>query len=185
MTDNGTRLNEPKRGIVGLYDWARIIVSTLCVCCVLFTFVFRMAFVEGRSMEDLLINGNAIIVTTLGYYPKTGEVIAIKDAKMVEWPIIKRVIAVPGQTIRIDSATGNVYVDEVLLEEKYIKDVTSPGIEWDCPYEIPKNKVFVMGDNRIISQDSRDMQVGLIDVSNIIGRASLVVFPFSNFKIIS
>ena len=102
----------------------------------------------------------------------------ISRAQHFEEPIIKRVIATEGQTLKIDFNTGDVYVDGVLLDEPYIKTPTTDNEGGEIPEVIPEGYVFVMGDNRGNSLDSRSEQIGLIDKRNIIGKAQYIVFPF-------
>lgn len=179
--------------ISNFFDFFKIIFYSLAIIAVMLTFCFRMVIVEGSSMQDTLKDNDRVIVTNYisGFtHPECGDIIAISPYVNADteddyrgnfsMPIIKRVIAVEGQTIGFDTENQIVYVDGKPLNEPYISSATSRGVDWDIPDVIPKGKVFVMGDNRYVSLDSRSSQVELIDVNQIIGKAQFVVFPFSD-----
>lgn len=168
--------------IVTVYDWIKTILISLCCVFLLLTFAFRMVQIDGHSMDTTLANGERVIVTNFMYTPKQGDVVAISHGTLFPTPIIKRVIALPGQKIKIDAETASVYVDDELLTEPYIKNATIDAGNWDYPEIVPDGKVFVMGDNRQNSSDSRDERIGLINETDIIGKAQIVVYPFSQFK---
>ena len=110
-----------------------------------------------------------------------GDIIVISHGAEYADPIIKRVIATEGQTLSIDFDKGYVYVDGKKIDEPYIQGFTHAE-DAEIPKIIPKGKVFVMGDNRGVSLDSRSKEIGLIDVNDIIGKAQVVVFPFNSIK---
>ena len=97
---------------------------------------------------------------------------------------IKRVIATEGQTIGFDTQKGAVYIDGKIIKEPYISSKTLKGVEWNIPDKIPEGKVFVMGDNRAVSVDSRSSRIQLVDKKDIIGKAQIIVFPFNRFSYI-
>lgn len=164
------------------FEWIKPVLFALCLAPLIIIFLLRMVDVDGPSMMDTLQNQNKVIVTSLLYKPVPGDIIAVSHGENIDKPLIKRVIAVEGQKIEINAQTGDVVVDGVLLNEPYIKDKTLGGINWEFPSIVPEGKVFVMGDNRLISKDSRDSDVGLIHTSDIIGKAQAVVFPFDHVK---
>lgn len=165
-----------------IYDWIRSILFAVAVVVFCLTFLFRLVDVEGTSMVDTLQNSDKVIVTNLFYTPKDGDIIVISHGAEYKNPIIKRVIATEGQTISVDYKNDRLVVDGVVLNEPYIDGSTFGNNIGDntIPEVIPKGKVFVMGDNRKISMDSRSTEIGLIDVNNVIGKAQLVVFPFND-----
>lgn len=164
------------------FEWIKPVLFAVCLAPLIIIFLLRMVDVDGPSMMDTLQNQDKVIVTSLLYQPQPGDIIAISHGENIDKPLIKRVIAVEGQKIEINAQTGDVTVDGVLLDEPYIKDRTLGGINWDFPSVVPEGKVFVMGDNRLISKDSRDSDVGLIHMSDIIGKAQAVIFPFDHVK---
>ena len=160
------------------FEWVEAVITAIVAVVLLFTFFFRVVNVNGQSMEDTIHNEDKVLLTNLFYEPQNGDVVVISRAQHFEEPIIKRVIATEGQSLRIDFNTGDVYVDGVLLEESYIKTPTTDDEGGEIPEVIPEGYVFVMGDNRANSLDSRSEQIGLIDKRNIIGKAQFIVFPF-------
>lgn len=179
-----------KKNSQEIIEWAdSIVISVLCVV-LLFTFAFRMVGVKGASMEDTLKTGDKVIIYNLFYKPKAGDIVVVSRADLKEngttaEPIIKRVIATEGQTIRFDFNTGDVFVDDVLLDEPYVKGYTIPGrVPMDNPYTVPDGHVFVMGDHRSVSKDSRTQEVGAIDERYILGKAFFQLFPFSEVGVL-
>ena len=175
-------LNEQKKEYSAVtrncFEWVEAVITSIVVVVLLFTFLFRVVNVNGQSMEDTIHNEDKVLLTNLFYEPENGDVVVISRAQHFEEPIIKRVIATEGQTLKIDFNTGDVYVDGVLLNEPYIKTPTTNNEGGEVPEVIPEGYVIVMGDNRGNSLDSRSEQIGLIDKRNISGKAQYIVFPF-------
>ncbi|MBR4467005.1 MAG: signal peptidase I [Clostridia bacterium] len=173
--------------------------AALAVLLVVFLFIFRYTAVEGDSMLPTLHGGDSsdhadrLIISDLFYTPKTGDIVVVMT-NASDYPLIKRVIATEGQTVRINFNTWEVTVDGVTLDETYIKKVENApmasgnmrsmyGIDANgvCEFTVSKGKVFVMGDNRNNSKDSRYQGVGEQDVDHILGRVILRLYPFSEF----
>ena len=180
-----------KEGLAGsLYYWLQALVVALAVLIVVFTFFGRIIGVVGHSMDNTLNNGEILILQSIGYTPKQGDIIVLNKytSPVLEGKaIVKRCIAVGGQTVDVDYNTGTVYVDGQPLDEPYIKetmyntgDPNMQGTHW----EVPEGSVFVMGDNRNHSNDSRDVTLGTVDTRYILGRALLVFFPFGDLGLI-
>ncbi len=167
------------------FEWVEAIITSIVIVVLLFTFLFRVVNVVGRSMEDTIHSDDKVLLTNLFYEPENGDVVVISRAQHFEEPIIKRVIATEGQSLKIDFNTGDVYVDGVLLDEPYIKTPTTDNEGGEIPEVVPEGYVFVMGDNRGDSMDSRSEKIGLIDKRNIIGKAQYIVFPFDRIGGIS
>ena len=164
-----------------LIDWLSSLLVTFLIMLLIFTFIMRVVRVNGDSMNMTLFNGDGLIAVRIYGTPDNGDIIVANSESLGE-AIVKRVIATEGQTVDIDFETGSVYVDGELLSESYI---TNPTINDErghqYPVTVPENCVFVMGDNRQNSLDSRSSRVGFVKESDIIGKAVLRVFPFSSF----
>ncbi len=163
------------------YEWMEAIITAVITVAVLFSFVFRIISVSGPSMENTIHNGDKVIVTDFNYEPKCGDIVVITHAHKFPEPIIKRIIAVEGQSFHIDFDTGGVFVDGKLLDEPYIKNSTINDEGGDIPSVIPEGHVFVMGDNRQNSKDSRSSSIGIVEKSSILGKAQFVVFPIDRW----
>lgn len=175
------------RMVHSIFEWGNTLVAALVILLLLMTFVFRQVTVEGASMNDTLQNHDRLITTDVFYTPHAGDIVVVSHGRNYDKALIKRVIAVEGQTLSIDYDTGEVVVDGVLLDETYIKGTTKmPNRRpMDIPEVIPEGYVFVMGDNREHSLDSRSEDVGLIPVNDIIGKATLRIYPFDSIGFVS
>ena len=180
----------PRRPGADLYDWLQMFLGCVVAAVVLFNCVARLTRVDGDSMNNTLQDGEIMLIWSLGYTPKQGDIVVLNKTPVLltGWTepraIVKRVIATGGQTVDIDYDTGSVYVDGVRLEEPYIKEemyrppfTTMQQTHW----EVPEGSIFVMGDNRNHSTDSRDIQLGPIDTDYILGRAVLALWPSERF----
>ncbi len=171
-----------KKGVLSiLYEYVEAFLLAMILLVVLFTFCFRVAGVVGTSMEPTLSNGDRLILKAHFYEPSYGDIVVVN--RYTDEPLIKRVIAVEGDTLRIDAETGAVYRDGVMLNETYIKGVTLLK-DMTGEVTVPQGYVFLMGDNRSVSKDSRNEEIGMIRVEDIIGCAVLRVWPFSSFGIL-
>ena len=166
----------------------------MALMVVLFLLVCRYVTVDGDSMRETLHDSDKLIISGLGYTPETGDIVVVK-VPAYQNPIIKRVIATEGQEVEIDFENWTVRVDGVLLEEDYInRDVNYDGVNDDryvwmasptgervLRFTVEPGKLFVMGDNRNHSTDSRSSTVGQVDERQVLGRVLLRLFPFSAF----
>lgn len=162
-----------------LYDWVQSIAVILAVVILLFTFVFRIIGVDGDSMNPTLEDHDWMVVSNLFYEPKYGDIVILTKNSFMEQPIVKRVIATEGQVIDINFTTGEVTVDGVVLDEPYIAEPTKRNLGLEFPAVVPEDCIFVMGDNRNHSSDSRDPSLGMINKQHIIGRLLFRVFPLN------
>ncbi len=171
-----------------LYDWLQALAVALVCIILIFVFVGRFIYVDGDSMNPTLWDKDMMVVQTLGYTPAQGDVVVLtKYFANVRGPIVKRVIAVGGQTVDIDYDAGTVTVDGVKLSEPYIKEPMQQPFDSRMGNEhvvVPEGSVFVMGDNRNNSSDSRFLELGTVDERYVIGRAFFVTLPFGHFGMI-
>ena len=147
---------------------------------IVFLLVFRIIVVSGDSMYNTLVDGDYLLLISNVFYqsPEQGDIIvASKDSFDRGAPIIKRVIAVEGQTVDIDFEAGIVYVDGVALQEDYIYTPTNVREGMQFPLVVEPGCVFAMGDNRNESRDSRSPEIGLVDTREILGKALFLVLP--------
>ena len=166
------------------FEWSETIVQSFVIVVFLLTFVFRGFTVDGESMMNTLIDGDKVAVMRWKYTPKCGDVVVIKRGEEFDKPLIKRVIATEGQTLKINFSDGSVIVDGQKLNEAYIKEPMWVRGDAVIPSVIPQGKCFVMGDNRNNSADSRFSAVGLISNEDIVGKAKYVFYPFNRIKVI-
>ena len=161
------------------YEWVQALVCSVLVVVMLFTFVIRMIGVDGHSMVPTLQDGDRLLVLNSMLYDdyKYGDIVVLRKSSFLSEPIVKRVIATEGQTVDIDFSTGSVYVDGVLLKEDYIHELTFLEEGTEFPLTVPEGSVFVMGDNRNHSSDSRDSRLGTVDTRYVIGKAVFLAFP--------
>ena len=168
-----------------IYDWIYCLSVALIICVVIFAFFIRLIDVRGTSMNPTLNNNDKMLVSGLFYEPKVGDVVVFKkDEYDPERALVKRVIAVEGQVINMDFDRGIVYVDGVPLEEDYIMEPTTNKIDFIGPQTVPEGCVFVMGDNRNASTDSRDARLGCVDERYIMGRVYFTLFPVKNIGVV-
>ena len=132
--------------------------------------------IYGKSMNGTLDSGD-IVVSIKSSDLKTGDVVAFYYNNNI---LVKRVIANPGEWVDIDK-DGNVYVNNVKLEEPYIEEKAYGETNIELPYQVPEGKIFVMGDNRLVSIDSRNTSIGCISEEQIVGKIVFRVWPFSQF----
>ena len=163
-----------------LYDWIQSLMVALVICVALFIFAVRVIDVSGSSMVPTLRDGDKMIVSDLFYKPKYGDIVVFKtDQYDPDRALVKRVIATEGQEISLDFDRGVVYINGSPIEEDYIAELTTTKLDFIGPQTVPEGCVFVMGDNRNASTDSRKKEIGMVDERMILGRAYYVVFPIS------
>ena len=159
------------------------LVYLLAVLMIVFLMFFRVVVVEGTSMNQTLLDGDYLLLLNSTFYgePEQGDIVVIsKDSYDHGVPIVKRVIATEGQIVDIDFENGIVYVDGVALVEPYLNTPTNVQGGVQFPLEVEDNCVFVMGDNRNCSKDSRYYEIGMIDTREILGKAIFLVLPGTN-----
>ncbi|MEG2175230.1 MAG: signal peptidase I [Oscillibacter sp.] len=162
-----------------LFEWTQALVCSVLAVVLLFTFVIRLIGVEGTSMVPSLQDGDRLLVLNSLLYDdyKYKDIVILRKETFGQEPIVKRVIATAGQTVDIDFSTGSVWVDGVLLEEDYINELTFTAEGTEFPLTVPEGSIYVMGDNRNHSSDSRHSLLGTVDTRYVIGRAVFLAFP--------
>ena len=170
--------NKAVRVRMELYDWLQCVVTAIICGVVLFVFFGRTIGVDGRSMMQTLQDNDRVVISNLFYTPGNGDIVVFRSpSEQFAFPLVKRVIAVADQTVDIDFDTGSVYVDGTLLNEPYIYAMTTSRHDFNGPVTVPKGFIFVMGDNRNSSTDSRSNVVGLVDTRYILGKVLFVLIP--------
>ena len=162
-----------------VFDWLSAIIFAVVVVVLIFTFTIRTVSVSGDSMFPTLMNGDTLIMCRIYSKPQSGDIVVLTKPVNGDEPLIKRVIATEGQEIDIDFEKGEVYVDGQLLNEPYIAELTTRKRDMTFPQIVPKGCVFVLGDNRNRSLDSRWTSVGMIDERYIAGKVFYRIFPNS------
>lgn len=164
-----------------ILDWIEAILFSVFIAVTFFTFILKPAEVDGPSMLPTLHDGDKILTSSMFYNPKAGDIVTLNCTALNE-SIVKRVIATEGQTVDIDFEAGKVYVDGEEQYEPFINDITTRDLgAFEYPVTVPENCVFVMGDNRNNSTDSRSPYVGFVNKEDIWGRAVFRVYPFDSF----
>ena len=168
------------------YEWIQSLITALMIIVLVFLFVVRVIDVSGSSMNPNLWNGDKMLVSGLFYTPKAGDIVIFKKPSYsTEKALVKRVIATEGQTVNIDFEQGIVYIDGKPIEEDYIAELTRTKEDFIGPKTVPEGCVFVMGDNRNASTDSRDSRIGMVDTRYIVGKAMMVIYPLNTIRIIN
>lgn len=165
------------------FDWLDSVIYALLAIFILFTFLFRLVGVSGQSMEPTLHNGDWLAVRAVNTKINRGDIVVVTQPNRLNEPIIKRVIAVAGDTVDINFFTGEVTVNGVVTDEPYIAEKTVRSFDTSFPLTVPQNCVFVMGDNRNHSLDSRSSVIGFIDTRYILGVAEFRLIPVGDWKI--
>ena len=190
QTEEEAEEEQPRRPGAELYDWLQMFLGCVVAAVVLFNCVARLTRVDGGSMDTTLQHGEIMLIWSLGYTPKQGDIVVLNKTSVLlpDWTepraIVKRGIATGGQTVDVDYSTGTVYVDGQALDEPYLhEEMRRPGAPsmQETHWEVPEGSIFVMGDNRNYSTDSRDSLLGTIDTDYILGRAVLALWPLGRF----
>ena len=177
----------PKRSLTArILEDVEIVVSSACIVLLIFTFLFRLCSVNGNSMNQTLKNGDRLIVSSLPYTPKRGDIIVFHETgKYYNEPLVKRVIATGGEWLDINFETWEVRVADndamenaITIEEPYrYLDPSKIYHHKNIHIQIPDGFLFVMGDNRYNSSDSRSPSVGLVDERKVLGKVACRIYP--------
>ncbi|MBQ2815800.1 MAG: signal peptidase I [Clostridia bacterium] len=182
-----------KKNFAGeLLEWLDSIVISAIAVVLLFTFVFKIVGIVGESMTNTLMEGDKVLVYSYNYTPKVGDIVVIsrnasniyEDESSEHDRIIKRVIATEGQTVDINDS-GLVSVNGVEIADTYVRDYAKTfKKDVQFPHVVKDGCVFVLGDNRLNSLDSRSSGIGDVDIRYILGKAICRILPFSEFKLL-
>lgn len=175
----GKKTGEKENFLDYLHDLIYIltVVMLLCLLC------FRVVVVSGSSMYDTLVDGDYLLLISNVFYqnPQQGDIVVASKVSFENGaPFVKRVIATEGQTVDIDFSAGIVYVDDVALEEDYTYTLTNLDEGISFPLVVEEGHVFLMGDNRNKSRDSRSSEIGQVDKREILGKAVFLFMPGTN-----
>ena len=192
MSDiNKDNVTPKKNGFMkGLIEQVELVVIVFVIIVLLFSFAARVCQVSGDSMRDTLYNGENVVVSDVFYTPQRGDIIVFhqtgESANDYNEPIVKRVIGVAGDTVKVEHLRDGMRVtvtdsegNSTVLDEDYIR-YEYPTYSDSITY-VEEGTVFVMGDNRSDSSDSRSMRIGLVDTRRILGKVVVRVTPFSRF----
>ena len=193
-----SKKSESPNIVASMLEYVEILVFSLAFVVLIFTFCIRLCGVSGGSMRTTLHNGEKLLVSNMFYEPECEDIIVFHQTGMyLNEPVVKRVIAVGGEKVHIDFNTWTVTItdkdgNQRVLEEDYIFLDDDPIVksayymhptdyDFSEPIVIPEGHLFVMGDNRYNSLDSRFHDVGLVDERRILGKVIFRITPFDKF----
>lgn len=180
-SDDYKKFQEKKSVGNEVMEWLESIAVSVFIVILVFTFIFRIVLVDGSSMVPTLEDGQRLIISHLFYTPKQGDIVVVNSHGLNK-TIVKRVIATEGQTVDIDFENHTVTVDGEVLDEPYINEPTARNDGGNTyPMVVPEGSIFVMGDNRNASTDSRSPYVGCISTDDVLGKAIFRIYPFNKF----
>ncbi len=192
-TENPTEqpLTKKQSPLSTFIDYAEIFIVALSLVIIIFSFFIRVCEVKGPSMENTLFEGEKLIVSNFAYTPKRGDIIVFHQTGMLNEPVVKRVIATEGESVDIDfddyvkvTITDNDGNTFVLDEDDYKNldsDYATIKSDYEMPYTVPEGCIFVMGDNRNHSTDSRSVMIGPVDERRVLGKVIFRISPFDRF----
>ncbi len=190
MHENNTNEKKSHLNITeAIYEIVEQLAIISSIVLIVFAFIVRLNIVDGSSMDKTLAHGQSLVVWSLLYEPKAGDIVVIHDitAHPYDHPIVKRVIATENQTVDIDFETWTLTVDGKVIDESEYRFIDSEKpllrAEYNFPITVPEGEIFVLGDNRNGSADSRQIEIGTIDSRCVVGRAAVRIFPISKFTI--
>lgn len=188
---NGTAENaapkKPSDYIGAVYEIIEMLGTVTVFVLVLFAFVVRLNIVDGQSMEQTLHHGEYLAVSGLFYEPEPGDIVIVHDISAFPYnePIVKRVIATEGQTVDIDFTTWTLTVDGEVIDEpyRYLAGDMTLTADYAFPITVGEGEIFVLGDNRNHSADSRQSEIGCVDTRCVVGKALARLAPIDRFTI--
>lgn len=162
-----------------IFDWVQCIVGAIIVGIVIFIFVGRTIGVEGISMMNTLSHNDRVVMSNFLYTPQNGDIIVFQTLSddFGGAPLVKRVIALENQVIDINFDCGHIFVDGILQCEPFISEPTHVRGQFEGPHTVQEGHIFVLGDNRNHSSDSRDPRIGEVDTRQILGKVLFLLIP--------
>ncbi len=170
-----------KKSKMNIFEVFEAGVAALVVVTVLFLFCFRVFSVDGPSMKPTLQPEDRVVVSNIGYKAQQGDIVVLSGTDGNQKPIIKRVIAVAGDVVDINFTSGVVTVNG--KEEHFSDELTTQQADIAFPLTVPEGTVFVLGDNRGVSLDSRSSRIGCVDERKIVGKVLFRFFPLGDWKV--
>lgn len=162
-----------------IISWLKTLAFSFVIVFIINNFLLQIVVVNGTSMQPTLSDGDKLLTNKITSNYQRGDIVVIKNEYTEN--LVKRIIATEGETIRIDFQTGDVFINEELLVENYIRGRTTSSYGFSGETVVPEGNVFVMGDNRNASNDSRNSEIGFVDVNNIFGVTFFRIYPFETF----
>ena len=188
--ENECKCSKKNKITKDIVDYIEIFVFSICFVMLIFSFLFRVCTVEGPSMENTLLEGENLIVTDVFYTPQRGDIIVFHDTNTLNRPVVKRVIATAGESVKVTYSLTSMTV-QITKVDGTTEILEEPYTEYDFPNYAPKDygvvpegKIFVMGDNRSYSMDSRDDDIGFVDDRSILGKVVFRLTPFSRIGLV-
>ena len=178
--------SDPQKGSfrMDLYFWMQALAVALVALILTFTLAGRVIKVVGDSMLPPLHENDLMLLQSIGYTPKQGDIVVLRKSSFMSDPVVKRVIATEGQHVTVDYMNHCVLVDGVPLEEPYILELMQDPNRSDMPVvdvTVPEGSIYVLGDNRNHSSDSRSERLGTVDTRYVLGRVLCILLPFDHF----
>lgn len=167
-----------------LYFWMQALAVALVALILIFTLAGRVIRVVGDSMLPTLHENDLMLLQSIGYEPQQGDIVVLRKASFMPEPVVKRVIATAGQHVTVDYVNHCVLVDGVALEEPYINEIMNDPHSSELTVldvTVPEGSIYVLGDNRNRSSDSRNERLGTVDTRYVLGRVLCILLPFNHF----
>ena len=177
-TETASAANKSENSVKNMIlDWAEVFLQALTIIVLIFMFIGRSSVVKGDSMVPTLHDKDLLLISDMFYTPARGDIVVVVKKSFQNDAIVKRIIALEGDTVDIDYVNNHVLVNDKIVEEDYIDLVMDQRGSMSFPATVPDGHIFVMGDNRNHSLDSRENKVGMIDRRCILGKVIFRLFP--------